>query len=767
MIAAHGIVDVDAEMVTVGGHVAIEQRRKDLQRHRRRDEARIGRQRGDHALAEFSRRLAVRRQLLVALHQRRLRARGRAAVFPVALIHDAAEIRHIGFAQHVGNADQHRFRSEPRRDLQRGRPARRFENERRRALVQRGVVKLVEDVVDEQLHLPVLVDLGFRESVEAPEARQLRALVCGEQGAAVDLGAIDRRAAQLPGVVDLVFTHQAERLVRDVGQRKPDIARVKRGIGRSYQRLRHFRLHQHHAAEHAPFVGDLAGDFEVDAADEIGRAGRDDRGGDAAYGRIDGFTRVVDIGLEQRSAHQQVAIEQLPLVADFDRGVLLRPEYLVRAAIDDGRESTVVRAGAVELGAHRIRRSRIGDIDAGDRQRLYRGAEIEVRHSEIRSLVAPGAHRSRRRAYVGPTTRLDAVVVVTDPAVEDDQIVVVGGIDQVTAHGIDGDLRRLPGQAWRGKRFERVSRIEYARAGRRPGAAERAATAAVSFRGLPEIGVDAVDFAGNLHARDGGMMPASGVEFVRRLALVIDDVSLLTTALRVRGERSRHRTLGYRRFRDRADVIQQRSRGPNLVAEHQVGRNLDLDIVGCDVLMNREEVAIHDAVEGIAIATAETWIGTAGIGVERYGLAGREGVRHAGSGGVRPIIRHAEIRQAVDVGVKVVRGDLHAIDGLPGRRHEPAAAIVGSVVAAFDVAFLEHAAGADREGRADQLVDVERDAFARIGRDRLVHIVEAFFGRRLLGDDVDRAARRATAGKRRTGTTQDLDLLGEEILANA
>ena len=41
------------------------------------------------------------------LHHRRLRAGGRAAVLPRAAVHDAAEIRHIVLAQHIGDTDQH------------------------------------------------------------------------------------------------------------------------------------------------------------------------------------------------------------------------------------------------------------------------------------------------------------------------------------------------------------------------------------------------------------------------------------------------------------------------------------------------------------------------------------------------------------------------------------------------------------------------------------------------------------------------------------
>src|SRR5262245_52690296 len=47
-----------------------------------------------------------------------------------------------------------------------GGPARRDENERRRALVERVVVSLVEDVVDGDLRAPVVVDFVFDEGVE-------------------------------------------------------------------------------------------------------------------------------------------------------------------------------------------------------------------------------------------------------------------------------------------------------------------------------------------------------------------------------------------------------------------------------------------------------------------------------------------------------------------------------------------------------------------------------------------------------------------------
>src|SRR5689334_5337328 len=79
-----------------------------------------------------------------------------------------------------------------RREHEVGCPARCLQHERRRALIERVVVALVEDVVDEQFCGPVLVDLGLGEGIEAPVARDRGALVGRQQRAAIDLGAIHR-----------------------------------------------------------------------------------------------------------------------------------------------------------------------------------------------------------------------------------------------------------------------------------------------------------------------------------------------------------------------------------------------------------------------------------------------------------------------------------------------------------------------------------------------------------------------------------------------
>src|SRR3954449_6886245 len=57
-----------------------------------------------------------------------------------------------------------------RREHHIGGTARCFQHEGRSALVQRVVIAFVEDVVHEQLALPVLVDLGLSKHVETPIA---------------------------------------------------------------------------------------------------------------------------------------------------------------------------------------------------------------------------------------------------------------------------------------------------------------------------------------------------------------------------------------------------------------------------------------------------------------------------------------------------------------------------------------------------------------------------------------------------------------------
>ena len=95
-----------------------------------------------------------------------------------------------------------------------------------------------------------------------------------------------------------------------------------------------------------------------------------------------------------------------------------------------------------------------------------RHADIEVRQAEFRCLRAEGI----RTPFTVPKPLVDLVVVVADAAVEDDEILIVGGIDARSRSWCRcAILVGLPvsvGVA--GERQERELRIEDAHAGQRP-----------------------------------------------------------------------------------------------------------------------------------------------------------------------------------------------------------------------------------------------------------------------------------------------------------
>ena len=71
----------------------------------------------DDAISELAGDFAIRRQLLIVLHKRRLRAGGGTAVLPRAAVHDAAEVRHVILVKHIGNTDQHALDNQNRADI--------------------------------------------------------------------------------------------------------------------------------------------------------------------------------------------------------------------------------------------------------------------------------------------------------------------------------------------------------------------------------------------------------------------------------------------------------------------------------------------------------------------------------------------------------------------------------------------------------------------------------------------------------------------------
>ncbi len=98
-------VDVRAEEVALA--VAVEERRKDPERHGRRHEQRRAGERREHDLAEFTGSRRALGKLRVLLHARRLRSRGHPAVDPAHRVHDLAAMPHLVLAQDAGNANQH------------------------------------------------------------------------------------------------------------------------------------------------------------------------------------------------------------------------------------------------------------------------------------------------------------------------------------------------------------------------------------------------------------------------------------------------------------------------------------------------------------------------------------------------------------------------------------------------------------------------------------------------------------------------------------
>ncbi len=159
----------------------------------------------------------------------------------------------------------------------------------------------------------------------------------------------------------------------------------------------------------------------IDTLDAVGRAGGDRHN---AVDRGTCFAGIGLFGLEQCTGQQQAAVEQLPLGADFGSLVALGPQNLRRKLVRIEADAAIVGGGSIQLRAERIGRGRVSCIDAGDGQRLITMPALLVHQAKI--------DRADARCVV---MRADVVVVITNAAVQDDKIPIVGGVDRINTLG--------------------------------------------------------------------------------------------------------------------------------------------------------------------------------------------------------------------------------------------------------------------------------------------------------------------------------------------
>ena len=168
--------------------------------------------------------------------------------------------------------------------------------------------------------------------------------------------------------------------------------------------------------------------------------------------------------------------------------------------------------------------------------------------------------------------------------------------------------------------------------------------------------------------------------------------------------------------------------------------DLELPDQRSDILLRLLKVAIHKPVIGIA----------------------RNADRSDRSAGQR-VIGNAKVGQSAQIGVDVIGRHAYGAGRRPLHCRQSAPAIVSGKVTLRYIGVLPHAIHADGESRSNDLVDVEGETLGGVARKFRVGVVEAGLRRRLLGDDVYRAAGRAAAIYRGRRSFEDLDLLREEI----
>src|SRR5437764_8487214 len=116
------------------------------------------------------------------------------------------------------------------------------------------------------------------------------------------------------------------------------------------------------------------------------------------------------------------------------------------------------------------------------------------------------------------TTHFNIVVIKANAAIEDNEVIIVGGIDQIAARGVDRDLGRQSGPL-RIAASVRKGELRIVDAGSDYVAAGISARQRFGTKAA-RIFVDARDLARVFDPGNSSVLPAFDVEFVDRLGLV-------------------------------------------------------------------------------------------------------------------------------------------------------------------------------------------------------------------------------------------------------
>jgi hypothetical protein len=155
----------------------------------------------------------------------------------------------------------------------------------------------------------------------------------------------------------------------------------------------------------------------------------------------------------------------------------------------------------------------------------------------------------------------------------------------------------------------------------------------------------------------------------------------------------------------------------------------------------------------------------AGPGAAVPGVAGHAGRLGDGQAGAR-IERHAEVGHAVGAQAVIIDRELEGVRRLDGRGQKSAPALIlDIIVSPGDVLVMQQHIAAHGQARTNHLIEVDRGAHGLVGAKHGRHVEEIIGFVRLLGDEVDGAARDAASGDGSTRALVDLDLLDGEGFA--